>query len=41
LHSGANAAKELGGSLRVISDGHNRGATFTLELPVNRQSKSL
>lgn len=41
LHSGANAAKELGGALRAFSDGHNHGATFTLELPVNRPSKSL
>lgn len=34
LHSGANAAKELGGSLSVHSDGLGQGATFTLELPV-------
>ena len=34
LHSGANAAKELGGSLTVASDGPGKGATFTLELPV-------
>ncbi|MGO8674868.1 MAG: ATP-binding protein [Limisphaerales bacterium] len=33
LHSGANAARELGGSLSVQSDGPQRGATFTLELP--------
>lgn len=33
LHSGALAAKELGGSLRVHSAGPDRGATFTLELP--------
>jgi signal transduction histidine kinase len=33
LHSGANAAKELGGSLSVHSDGVGRGATFILELP--------
>ena len=33
LHSGALAAKELGGSLQVRSDGVGRGATFTLELP--------
>jgi len=32
LHSGANAAKELGGSLTVQSDGPGHGATFTLEL---------
>jgi PAS domain S-box-containing protein len=34
LHSGALAAKEMGGSLSVASDGADRGATFTLELPV-------
>ncbi len=33
LHSGALAAKELGGSLSVQSDGPGQGATFTLELP--------
>lgn len=32
LHSGALAAKELGGSLAVKSDGAGCGATFTLEL---------
>jgi C4-dicarboxylate-specific signal transduction histidine kinase len=34
LHSGALAAKELGGSLTAHSDGVGRGATFTLELPL-------
>jgi PAS domain S-box-containing protein len=33
LHSGANAAKEMGGSLAAHSDGPGQGATFTLELP--------
>jgi len=33
LHSGALAAKEMGGSLTVQSDGPGQGATFTLELP--------
>ncbi|PTN37928.1 histidine kinase [Desulfonatronum sp. SC1] len=33
LHSGALAARELGGSLSVHSDGPGRGATFTLEFP--------
>ena len=35
LHSGALAAQELGGSLRVNSDGPGRGAAFILELPCN------
>jgi signal transduction histidine kinase len=34
LHSCANAAKELGGSLSVRSAGPDTGATFTLCLPV-------
>jgi PAS domain S-box-containing protein len=34
LHSGANAAKEMGGSLNVHSDGPGAGATFILELPI-------
>jgi signal transduction histidine kinase len=33
LHSGANAAKEMGGSLHVYSAGEGRGATFVLDLP--------
>ncbi len=34
LHSGANAAKEMGGNLSAVSEGPGRGAVFTLELPV-------
>lgn len=34
LHSGALAARELGGSLNVHSDGLGQGAAFTLELPL-------
>jgi signal transduction histidine kinase len=34
LHSSANAAKEMKGTLSVHSDGPGTGATFTLELPV-------
>lgn len=37
LHSCANAAKEMGGSLTVRSDGAGRGATFTLELPLRAE----
>ena len=33
LHSGALAARELGGALRVESRGAGHGATFVLELP--------
>jgi len=38
LHSSAAAARELGGSLRVSSDGLGKGATFTLDLPVKPAS---
>jgi signal transduction histidine kinase len=34
LHSGALAAREMGGALRVESLGPGSGATFTLELPL-------
>lgn len=33
LHSSALAAREMGGSLTVNSDGPEKGTTFTLELP--------
>jgi C4-dicarboxylate-specific signal transduction histidine kinase len=33
LHSSANTAKEMGGSLEARSDGVGKGATFVLELP--------
>jgi len=39
LHSGANAAKEMGGRLSAHSDGLGQGAEFTLELPVAKQKK--
>jgi PAS domain S-box-containing protein len=38
LHSGALAAKELGGALLVQSDGPGQGAVFTLELPLQPAS---
>ena len=38
LHSGALAAKELGGSLTVQSEGLGKGATFTLEFPCQTAS---
>jgi PAS domain S-box-containing protein len=40
LHSGALAAKEIGGNLTAFSEGPGRGATFTLELPVQQKGKS-
>ncbi len=39
LHSGANAAKEMGGRLSARSDGLGQGAEFVLELPVAKQKK--
>jgi two-component system NtrC family sensor kinase len=35
LHSGANAAGQMGGSLWAETEGLGRGATFTLELPLS------
>ena len=40
LHSGALAAKELGGALLAHSDGPDKGATFTLELPLKPKHQS-
>jgi PAS domain S-box-containing protein len=40
LHSGALAAKELGGSLTVQSDGPGHGALFTLTLPPHPPHKN-
>jgi PAS domain S-box-containing protein len=40
LHSGALAAKELGGSLTVHSEGPGLGATFILELPYTPDSNA-
>jgi len=37
LHSAANAAKEMGGSLTVHSDGPGKGAIFTLDIPVTSE----
>ncbi len=34
------AAQEMGGSLVVQSDGPGKGATFTLQLPVNGHGKN-
>jgi signal transduction histidine kinase len=40
LHSGALAAKEMGGSLIAHSEGTGKGATFTLELPCDTNKDS-
>jgi PAS domain S-box-containing protein len=40
LHSCANVAKELGGSLIAVSSGIGTGATFSLNLPVKSVSKN-
>jgi signal transduction histidine kinase len=40
LHSGANAAKEMGGSLTAHSDGPGKGAEFTLELPTTAHART-
>jgi PAS domain S-box-containing protein len=39
LHSGANAAKEMGGTLTAASDGVGKGAEFTLELPFSASTR--
>jgi two-component system, NtrC family, sensor kinase len=40
LHSSAVAAREMGGTLAAHSDGPGRGATFTLELPLEAAKES-
>ncbi len=40
LHSGALAAKEMGGTLITHSDGAGQGAMFTLELPCDKNEVS-
>jgi len=40
LHSGALAARELGGSLNVYSDGPGTGATFVLEIPMQARTQT-
>jgi PAS domain S-box-containing protein len=40
LHSGALAAKQMGGALIAHSDGPGQGATFTLELPSSANEDS-
>jgi signal transduction histidine kinase len=40
LHSGALAARELGGVLNVRSEGAGQGAMFVLELPLERSGSN-
>ena len=40
LHASAITASELGGSLSVHSDGLNKGATFTLRIPLSQTQSS-
>ena len=40
LHSGSLAARELGGALRVHSDGPGHGAAFTLTIPIQPREES-
>ncbi|MBN1866620.1 GHKL domain-containing protein [Candidatus Sumerlaeota bacterium] len=40
LHSGANAAREMGGSLTAYSEGIGKGARFVLDLPFNAGGKN-
>ncbi len=39
LHSAALTAKEMGGALKVRSEGPGKGAAFTLELPVSNTAR--
>lgn len=41
LHSGANAAREMGGRLNANSEGLGKGAEFTLELPVTKSNAAM
>jgi signal transduction histidine kinase len=38
LHSAALSAKEMGGGLSVHSDGDGKGATFTVDVPLESES---
>jgi C4-dicarboxylate-specific signal transduction histidine kinase len=40
LHSAAIAMSEMGGSIAVASDGPNRGATFTVVLPLTAEAEA-
>lgn len=40
LHSSANAAREMGGTLSVVSDGPGLGAVFTLDIPIREEDSN-
>jgi len=40
LHSSANAAREMGGTLNAASDGPGLGAVFTLDIPHQKEKSS-
>ena len=40
LHSSANAAKSMGGTIVAASPGSGHGATFTLDLPLNKDAQA-
>jgi signal transduction histidine kinase len=40
LHSSANAATEMGGRLWAESEGSGKGATFVLELPIQKRAEA-
>jgi len=40
LHSSANAAREMGGTLNAVSDGPGLGAVFTLDIPHQKERNS-
>ena len=40
LHTSANAAKQMGGELSFYSPGRDRGAVFTLKLPLSTGSSA-
>ena len=41
LHTGALAAKQLGGTLTAHSEGLGKGATFILELPLHHKTETI
>jgi two-component system, NtrC family, sensor kinase len=41
LHASANQAKEMGGTLQVISDGPGKGATFVITLPKHAEKQKV